>query len=338
LLSVLAVCAVFASAAAFAADPVADFYKGKNVFFQVGSGSGGTYDVTGRAIAKHLGKHIPGNPVVVVQNVPGGGSLALANQFGNTSMRDGTVLGIFNNGMPTTPLLDPKAAHFDPRKFHFLGSLSREAHLYGVWHTSPIKKLEDVFQREVVVAGSAPGAAPNDFPRLTNALIGTKFKIITGYIDEGARRLAMQRGEVDGQAGSSWTTVRTAYKEMIEKKEFLVLAAFGMKQNKELPHVPLFSLGKNEEERQLFQLMYARQSFGKPIAMPPDVPAERVKAMQAALEATFKDKDFLADAEKLDLEIDPVKGEELTALTNDLFKTPAAVVDRMQKTLATETK
>jgi tripartite-type tricarboxylate transporter receptor subunit TctC len=334
----LAVAMPLVCSAGYAADPVADFYKGKNVFLQIGSGPGGTYDVTGRLFARHIGKYIPGSPTVVVQNVPGGGSLALANQFGNTTPRDGLYFGVFNNGMPTTPLLDPKAAHFDARKFNFMGSLSREAHLFGVWHTSPIRTIDDVYKQEVVVAGSAPGAAPYDFPRLTNALDGTKFKIVTGYQDEGDRRLAMQRGEVDGQAGSSWTTVRTSYKEMIAKKEFIVIAAFGMQKNRELQDVPLFPLGKSAEDKQLFQLMYARQSFGKPFATPPDVPAERVAALRKAFEDTMKDPDFVAEVKKLDLEYDPVPAKELTDLTAELYNTPKEVLDRMQKTLAPDSK
>jgi hypothetical protein len=157
-------------------------------------------------------------------------------------------------------------------------------------------------------------------------------------VDEGERRIAMQRGEVDGQAGSSWTTVRTAYADWIAKKEFLVIAAFGMQKNKDLLDVPLFPLGKTDEDRQLFQLMYGRQSYGKPFATPPDVPAERVKALRTAFEAVFKDTDFLAEAKKIDMDIDPVSPDELTKLTQEIYKTPPEVLARMQKTLASETK
>ena len=323
---------------ASAADPVADFYKGKNVFLQIGSGPGGIYDIVGRLFSRHIGKYIPGNPNVVVQNVPGGGSLAQANQFGNTTPRDGTVFGVFNNGMPTTPLLDPKAAHFNAQKFHYLGSPSREAHVLAVWHKAKAKTLDDLFKIETIVAGSAPGAAPYDFPRLTNVLIDTKFKIVTGYVTEQERTLAMQRGEVDGQAGSAWSTVKTSYRDMLANKELIIPAAFGMKKNKELLDVPLFPTGATEADRQLFQLMYARQSFGRPFATPPEVPLERVKALRKAFEDTLKDPQFLAEAEKLHVEIDPVGADELTALTDDLYKTPQNVLDRMHKALAPDAK
>jgi tripartite-type tricarboxylate transporter receptor subunit TctC len=318
---------------ATAADPVADFYKGKNVFLQIGAGNEGSYNIAGRTIAKYIGQYIPGNPTIVVQNVPGGGSLNLANQFGNTTPRDGTYFGMFNNGMPTTPLLDPKSARFDPRKFTFLGSPHREAHLLVVWHTSPAKTMDDLFKREVIVAGEAPGSAPGDFPRLTNAVLGTKFKIISGYPDQGARTLAMQRGEVDGQAGSSWTTVRTIYKDMIAKGDIKLVGAFGMTKNRELPDVPLFPLGKTEEERQMVQLMYGRQAYGKPLAVPPDVPAERTRALQAALEAVFKDADYLAEAKKLDLDVDPVAADELNQLTQNIYKTSPETIARIQKAI-----
>ena len=319
---------------AAAAESAAEFYKGKTVFMQVGAGPEGSYNLLARLIARHMGRHIPGNPTIVVQNVPGGGSLALANQFGNSTPRDGTYFGLFNNGMPTIPLLDPHAGRFDPRKFHFLGSPQREAHLFGVGGKSQIKTMDDVFNKTTIVAGEAPGAAPTDFPRLTNALIGTKFKIISGYQHQGDRTLAMQRGEVDGQAGSSWTTVRSMYKDMLANNEYRVIAAFGMKQNRDLMNVPMFPVGKTTEERQLFQLMYARQSYGRPLATPPDVPPERVQALKAALEATFKDPEYLAEAEKLDLETDPVPADELTALTIEIYNTPQAVLDRMPKALA----
>jgi tripartite-type tricarboxylate transporter receptor subunit TctC len=334
----LALAVLLPMGGAKAADAVTDFYKGKTVYMQIGAGAGSVYDVVGRTFARHMGKYIPGNPNIVVQIVPGGGSLALANQFGNTTPRDGTYFGVFNNGMPTTPLFDPKSARFDPRKFHYLGSPSREAHVLGVWHTSPVKSIDDVFGRGMIVGATSPGAAPYDFPRLTNALAGTKFKIITGYADVNDRKLAMQRGEIDGEAGAAWNSVKVTYMDLIQSKQILIIAAFGMKQNKELTNVPLFPTGKTEQDRQLFELMYGRQNYGRPFVTPPDVPAERVKALREAFESTLKDKDFLAEAARQNMELDPVSADELTELTKRLFETPQEVVQRMQATLASETK
>ena len=335
---VLACASAAISGPALAADPVADFYRGKTVFLQIGSTPGNIYDIVGRIFARNMGRFIPGNPTVVPQNVPGGGSLPLANQFGNTTARDGTVFGVFNNGMPTTPLLDPGVAKFDPRKFNFLGSPSREAHVLAVWHKSPALTLEDLFVKETIVGATAPGAAPFDFPRLTNAVIGTKFKIVTGYLSTEDTRLAMQRGEVHGNAGLAWSSAKTDYADLIQSKEIVLVAAFGIRKNRELEHIPLFPLGKTAEDRQLFELMYGRQAFGRPFATPPDVPAERVQALRTAFEATMKDPVFLAEAKRLNLEIDPVSADELTGLTTELYKTPADVLKRMQDSLAPAAK
>ena len=316
-----------------AADAVTDFYKGKNVYLHIGSGTGGGYDALGRVVARHIGKHIPGTPNVVVQNIPGGGSLAMANQFGNTTARDGTVFGLMNNGAPTTPLLTPSAAHYDARKFSFLGSPSREVQILVVWHTAPVKTIEETFTKELIVGASAPGGAPYDYALLTNAILGTKFKIITGYSGGGETKLAMQRGEIHANAALGWAAAKAEYMDLIDKKELLIVAQYGFKNHHELTHLPLFPLGKNDEERQLFQLMYSRQDYGRPFAMPPEVPADRVAAMRKAFEDTMKDPGFVAEMNKLNLEIDPVTWQELQELTNAVYNTPASVQKRMQDVL-----
>ena len=330
--------ALMAGPQAFAADAAADVYKGKTVFLQIGAGTGNIYDFVGRIFAKHMGKHIPGNPTVVAQNVPGGGSLPLANQFGNTTARDGTVFGVFNNGMPTTPLFDPASGRYDPRKFHFLGSPSREAHILSVWHTAPVKTVGDLFTKELIVGATSPGAAPYDFPRLTNAVIGTKFKIVTGYQTSGETKLAMARGEVHANAGVAWSQAKTDYADVIKSGELITLAAFGMHKNRELMDVPLLPVGDTVEQKQLFELMYGRQSYGRPFATPPEVPAYLVAALRQAFEATMKDAEFLAEAQRLNLEIDPVSADELTALTDNLYKTPNDILERMRATLSAGAK
>jgi tripartite-type tricarboxylate transporter receptor subunit TctC len=328
--------AAFAAAApAKAADPVADFYKNKNVYLQIGSGTGGGYDIVGRLFARHIGKHIPGQPNVVPQNVTGGGSLALANQFGNTTPRDGTYFGIFNNGMPTTPLFDPKAGHFDASKFNFIGSPSREVQILTVWYNAPVQKMEDIFTKELIVGATSPGGAPYDYPLLTNALIGTKFKIITGYPSGAETKLAMQRGEIHGNPALGWASAKTDYADVLKSGEMKIVAAFGFKKHHELEQYPLMPNGNNANDEQLFRLMYARQEYGRPFLTPPDVPAERVAALRKAFLDTVRDPDFRAEATKINLEIDPVAHEELTDLTKRLYSTPKELLDRMQKIMAT---
>lgn len=332
--AIVALAALLLSAPCRAADQVGDFYSGKTVFLQIGSGVGGAYDIMGRLVARYIGKYIPGNPKIVAQNVPGGGSLPLANQFGNTTPRDGTYFGVFNDGMPMTPLLSPAAAHFDPRQFNFIGSPFREAEVLVVWHTAPVKTLEDVFTKELIVGATSPGAAPYDFPLLTNAILGTKNKIVTGYQSSTDTKLAMERGEVQGIAGLSLNSTRTEYAEVIASKLLNIIAAYGIKKHPALADVPLFPLGKTEEDRQIFELLYARESYGMPFAMPPDVPPERVAALLQAFEATMRDPDFRADAKNLHVDIDPVAAAELATLTSDLYETPQAVVTRARQLLA----
>lgn len=317
---------------ALAADPVADFYRDRTVFLQVGSETGGIYDIVGRLVARHFAKHMPGPPKMVTQNVPGGGSLALANQFGNVAAHDGTVFGVFNNGMPTTPLLNPQAAHFDPRTFNFIGSTSREAHILVVWRTAPVQTLAELFSKELIVGATSPGAAPYDFPLLTNALIGTKFKIVKGYRGGGETQLAMRRGEIHGNAGLALGSYKADYVDAIRNGDVHIVAAFGMVKNRELQDVPLFPLG-SEADRQLFELMYARQFYGRPFATPPGVPQERLQALRQAFAETLRDPDFLAEAARSYVDIEPVADGELTELTKRLYQTSPSLIARMQAVL-----
>ena len=321
---------VVMSAGAAKADAVADFYKGKTVFLQIGSVPGGVYDIVGRMVARHIVTHIPGGPKVVPQNVPGGGSLLLANQFGAITPRDGTVLGVFNNGMPTTPLLDPSAARFDARKFNFIGSTSREAHILVVWSSAPVKTFEELFEKEVILGATSPGAAPFDFPILTNALAGTKFKIVPGYPGGPETQLAMRRGEIHGNGGLALGSYKTDYQDAVSHNEIRILGAFGMRRHPELKDVPLFPTGKSPEERQLFELMYARQDYGRPFVMPEGVPQERLAAMRAAFEKTMKDPEFLAEAQRANADIDPVSWREMTELTARLYATSPETISRMR--------
>jgi tripartite-type tricarboxylate transporter receptor subunit TctC len=311
------------------------FYKGKQVFFQVGSSPGDGYDLYARVISRFIGKFIPGQPNVVVQYVPGGGSLVLANQFGNVTVRDGTVFGMFNNGMATTPLLSPKAAQFDPRKFAWVGSPSREVQAYVAWHTAPGQTLEDLLTKEIIVGASAPGAAPYDFPLMTNALLGTKFKIIAGYKGTADQALAMERGEIHANPAVAWVSAKTTYGDAMAAGKIKVVAQWGFRKHPELQDTPLFPTGKSETEQQMFRILYARQDYGRPLALPPDVPAERVAALREALAQTMRDPEFLAEAARVKADVSFVSGEELQTLTNRLYETPADVVAKLQTLLDT---
>jgi len=327
------ICATAAGVTPSLASSAADFYAKKTITLQIGSGSGGGYDVIGRLFVRHMWKYVPGKPNITPQNVPGGGSLALANQFANITPRDGSVFGIFNTGMALTPLLTPTAVRFDPRKFHFIGSPAREAHVLIVWHNAPVQTMEDAFKHRINVAATAPGGAPYEFPHLTNELLGSKFNVIKGYKSSHASKMAMETGEVHGIAGHGWASVKAEYRDDLESKRIKVVAAFGMKKHKDLMDVPLFPTGSTKEEQQLFALMYSRQVIGRPFATPPDVPMDRVKALRDAYAATVKDRDFLIEAEKLNIDIDPVYHDELNELIAELYGTPPSVVERVQAIL-----
>jgi tripartite-type tricarboxylate transporter receptor subunit TctC len=310
-----------------------DFYKGRTVFLQIGSGSGGAYDLTGRLFARHMGPYIDGAPKLVPQNIPGGGSLNMANNYGKIAARDGSVYGVFNSGMATTPLLMPEVAHFDPRTFNFLGSPSREAHILVAWHDSPLKNMQDVFEKEIIVGATSPGGAPYEFPFLTNILIGTKFKIITGYKSSSETKLAMERGEIHAEAGLGWATAKSDRMSDIQSGRLKIIASFAFTPHPDLVEYPAFPSGRSEEDRQIFRLMYARQAYGRPFATPPDVPRDRVTALRTAFEKTMKDSTFLEEAKRLSVDINPVSAEELTRLTEDLFKTPQSVLKRIHSIL-----
>ena len=327
------VAALLGGSVARADDDVANFYKGRQVMLLVGSGAGGTYDLSARALARHIGSHIPGNPSVVVQNVPGAGGLTLANQIYNISPRDGSVFALTNNGVPTAPYLSPDQTHFDPRRLSWLGSSNRESEIVFLWHAAPVDSMEDLFRKEVIVGGVAPGTATVDYPLVANVILGTKFKVISGYASTPPIDLAMERGEVMGDAGLGWTTAKAEDAQLIAEKKVKIVAQYGFQKAPDLPDVPLFGFGKTDSDRQVLALLYARQDYGRPFFAPPDVPKARLDALRAAFDATVKDLAFLADAKQMKWDIDPVEAAELVQLTDRLAATPPEVAARLRNIL-----
>ena len=333
-----ALLALSSPSAAQTSASVADFYKKTTIMLQIGSGPAGGYDVVGRLVARYIGRYIPGRPTVVVQNVPGGGSLILANQFGNTTKNDGSVIGVMNSGMATTPLLEPQAVHFDPRKFGFLGSPAGEIELLVAWNNAPVRAPADLFKTPLIVGTTAPGSATYDIPYLTNALLGTRFKIIPGYEDSNSIKLAMERGEVQADAALGLSSLKTQFADVYSSHKLRVVAQYGFSKAPSLPDTPLFPLGDRQDERQMLAIALARSSYGQPFVAPPGVPPERFAALKRAFEATMKDHDFLAAAAKAHVEIDPISGPSLQDLTRRLFDTPPKVLARLQALIAQEGK
>jgi tripartite-type tricarboxylate transporter receptor subunit TctC len=309
---------------------VAEFYRGKTVRIIVGVGVGSGYDINARALARYLGAHIPGNPTVIVQNQPGAGSLTMTNQLFAGGPFDGTAIGASFNGLPTTPLLQPNGVRFDATKLNWIGSTNREAQAMYVWHTAPIQTLNDLKTKEMIVGAQAPGSTQYDYPVLAQHLFGMKFKVITGYEATPKIHLAMERGEVHGTF-ANWSTLKAIAPDWLKEKKIRILAQWDLKKHPEMADVPMFlDVAKTEADKQALNLALARLEFGRPFFMPPNVPAERVAAVRRAFDATMKDKEFLAEADKLKIEVDPLGGEQVAALIAQLYRTPPEIVARVR--------
>ncbi len=327
--TLLAVCGVLAMPAMALADPVADFYtKNNQIRLIVSSDAGGGYDGYARLLARHMGKHIPGNPTFVVQNMPGAGGLVATNFLYNVAPKDGTVFGQVQRLVPFVQILGEPGAQFETVKFNWIGSLASEVELCVSWNTSPVKTFADLKKTELIVGGSGPNDT-EAVPSILNNVLGTKFKIISGYPSSTAVTLAVERGEVSGIC-SSYSSLSTRNAYWFKEKKVNLLVQSAIKKHPDLPDVPLaLDQATNPEDKALLELNDGRLATGRPFVAPPGIPAERVKALRDAFIATTKDKDFLADAEKSKHEIEAVSGEEMQALLERVSKTPKALIDRL---------
>ena len=311
-----------------AAGSVEDFYKGKTITIYIGYAPGGGYGTYARTVGRHIGRHIPGNPGTVAKNRPGAGSLKLANELYNTLPKDGTAIGTIGRGIPMEPLFGTKEAKFDPSKFNWLGSANNEVSVCVSWHKSPIKTLNDFLTKEMIVGGTGPGADTDTFPKVLNNVIGTKLKLVTGYPGGNNINLAIERGEVQGRCGWSWSSVKSTRAQWLRDKKINVLLQMSTAKHPEMPDVPfVMDLAKTEKDRKVLKLVFARQAWGRPFVAPPGVPADRVKALQAAFMATMKDPKFLEDAKKQKLEIAPISGAEIGRLMVALYASPKDLVE-----------
>ncbi len=311
------------------------FFRGKTLRLIVGIAVGSGYDINARLLARHMAAHIPGQPTIIVQNQPGAGSLAMTNALYHTGPFDGTVMGASFNGMPTTPLLQPTGVRFDPVRINWVGSTNRETQVMYVWHDAPAQVLEDARAREIVMGGQAPGSTQFDYPVLANKLFGFKFKVVTGYESTPKIHLAMESGEVHGTI-ANWSTLKAINTDWITDKKVRILAQWALQKNAELPDIPLFmDLAKTDSERDALRLMLARLEYGRPFFLPPDVPVARVEALRRAFDATMKDPAYLAEADKLKIDVEPLSGEAVAALVEQVSRTPADTVARVRAALET---
>jgi tripartite-type tricarboxylate transporter receptor subunit TctC len=312
-----------------------DFYRGKTITLLIGSSAGGAYDVYARMLARHMGKHIPGNPRIVPSNMEGAGSLTLTNHLYNVARKDGTVIGTINRGAPFEPLIgEPELARFDPALFTWIGSIANEVSICAVWERAGVDNFDQLFTRELTVGGTGSGADTNQFPKVMNGVLGTKMKIVSGYPGGNNIDLAMERGEVDGRCGWSWSSVASTRKAWLESGSIKVLVQLALQKHPDLPNVPLImDYAKTDEERAMLRLIFSRAALGCPFLAPPDVPADRAVALRKAFDDTMKDPAFLEEAAQAMLEVAPVGGEELQRLIADIYRTPKDVVEKTRAML-----
>ena len=307
----------------------AEFYKGKTIELDIGVSVGGGYDLYARMLARHMGKYILGNPSIVPKQMEGAGSMRLANFLANAAPKDGLTFGTINRGTAFDPLLGNKSAQFEAAKLNWIGSTNNEVSACVAWHTSGITSIEQVKTKELIVGATGPSADTYQFPKIANGVLGTKFKIVTGYPGGNDVDLAMERGEVSGRCGWSWTSLKATHQSWLDEKKMTVLFQMGLSKHADLPNTPLIiDLAKTDEERSILKLIFARQVMAWPFVAPPGVPNDRVQVLRKAFSDTMKDKDFLADAAKGNLEVTPVSGEDIQKLVQEIYGTPAAVAEK----------
>jgi tripartite-type tricarboxylate transporter receptor subunit TctC len=313
---------VLALSAPAKAQSVEEFYRGKTITISVGFTAGGGYDLYARVLGRHLGRHIAGNPSVVVQNMPGAGSLKATQYVYGVAPKDGTVLATVSRGMATDPLLNE--AKFDATKLTWIGSVTSETSICATWQNSPVKTWNNMFEREFTLGGSAAGADPDTFALILRNVFGAKVRLVTGYPGGNDINLAMERGEVDGRCGWSWSSLKSQKNWL---PQINLLAQFAVEKNADIPQVPwTIERAANDEQRQVLRLLTAGQFLGRPFFSTPDIPADRREALRAAFDATMKDAQFLAETTKLDLEVTPVSGKTIDGFLADLYRTPKEVV------------
>jgi tripartite-type tricarboxylate transporter receptor subunit TctC len=320
--------------AAFA-DEVEDFYRGKTLTVLISYSVGGGYDLYARLLAHYLGAHIPGNPVVVPQNMPGAGGLRAANYLYSAAPKDGSMIGTFSRSIPTMPLVTPQDAHFDGRKFSWIGSMSSDTSLCLTGAKSQVKTFDDMLTKPVVMGGQFAAADSDIYAHLYKNVFDAKIKLVSGYPGTNDITLAMERGEVDGICGLSWGTLKVAHPDWIKNKSVHILVQAALKKDPELPDVPLaLDLIKDPQKRQILYLDFAPQAIGRPFAAPPGIPADRKAALIKAFNETMKDPALLAEAAREKMDIVPMSGPDVDKLLAELYAVPPDVIQKASKAIA----
>jgi tripartite-type tricarboxylate transporter receptor subunit TctC len=330
------------AAAPATADAVADFYKGNTIVIQVGYGAGGGYDTTARMFARYFGRHVPGNPNIVIQNVPGAGSMKVANSIFTTAPKDGTVLGVFASSTALEPLFGNDKAIYDPRKYEWIGSLHRDIASCGVWKDAGqgVKSLADLLaaKKTVVFGSTSPAAITSQHPLFLKNVLGANLKVVYGYKGTKDVSLAMMRGEVDGSCGMFESSVRSAFDAHVKAGEFKIIAQFGHKKIAYFGDAArLYDMLKSDDDKKIADVIFRQTELARPLAAPPGTPKDRVAALRKAMLATFNDPGMIADAKKVQVDFDPVPGEEVVQMFADFYNTSPQLVKKARAVTQPET-
>jgi tripartite-type tricarboxylate transporter receptor subunit TctC len=310
------------------AETAEPFFDRKTVTIYVGYTAGGSYDLYARLIARHLGKHIPGNPSVVAQNMPGAGSMKAANYVYQVAPKDGTALGVIVESAALEQALGNSAVQYDASKFTYVGRVATSNNVFMQWHTAKVQSIADSQNIESTLAGTGPGSIAETIPRLFNAIIGTKFRLVSGYPASTEGMLAMERGEVDG-ASSSWAAVFVSKQNLLRDKKIRIILQTQPERHRDLPDAPsITEYGNTPEDRQVTALYASGSGVGRSLLGPPGIPADRLKHLRDAFNAMVKDPEFVADIKKLNVELDPLPGERVQELITSTLAVPASVRER----------
>jgi tripartite-type tricarboxylate transporter receptor subunit TctC len=317
-----------------AADDVADFYRGRTVELVVSSGAGGGYDLNARVLSRHMGAFIPGNPTIVVNNMPGAGGIRASNYLYNVAPRDGSVIATFSNAMITEPLLGTEAVKFDPAKLSWIGSITSEDATCVAWKTAAVKRWDDLMKHKLIVGTMAPGTTTYVFPMLLKNLFGAQFELISGYPDSSAAILALEHGEVQSIC-QTYSSLRSLHAQWFKDGQIVPLVLLGLKRNSDLADVPAVTeLATTDEQRQVLTVILAPTLAGRPFFAPPTVPADRLAALRTAFDSTMKDATFLEEAARLKLEVKPATGQEIETLVGQIYATPRELVAKARALVA----
>jgi tripartite-type tricarboxylate transporter receptor subunit TctC len=308
-------------------------FAGRTISVIVGFGPGGTYDLYARVLSRHIGQHLPGNPTVVVQNMPGAGGLMAANYLYQIAPKDGTVFGTFARGVVIGPLFG--AGAFDATKFTWLGSVTDDVNVCLAWHTSDVKTWNDLLSKPFTVAGQGPQADPDIYANLVKNLFGAPIKLVRGYPGSNDIALAMERREVDGVCALSYSTVKSTFRDRLKDKQINIIFQAGLKKAANLPDIPLLlDVARNDKQRAILKLIMGVQGIARPFVAPPGLPAEVRDDLRRAFDETMRDPAFVDDAKKMNLEINPTAGTDVDALVGELYRSPKDIVAETKQAIA----